>query len=189
LSDEQLDKIEKQQKQSKTQTKPLSEEEKKEIRRRQQERALQFQKKVDEELKNDQTIIKEEQEEQEQDDVSSDEEAENINYNINNETDNNTNDTKSSRAEQLKLINELETKQYESIIKNQKNLNEQKTSQPEDVTYGKFYFEDLLKEYEKTVNRDNNEMIGKMIQNTIDMNKLKLEQVTNNNLQSKQKAF
>ena len=148
-------------------SKQFTEEEKKELRKKQQQRALEFQRKIDEELKNEterihsqyrstkmETVDDEEEEEEEEEETEAEEETQQSDFFENFE----------------KEISNLEINDpFLSKPTEKSNAVVKADNKEADLTYGQFYFEDMLKEYEKNIDRENNQQIGKTLQDNLEL--------------------
>ena len=123
--------------------KQLSEEEKKELRRKQQEKAMQFQSKINDNIKNSYQELHSKSKVDnttEKDNETDEEEKEEKKQDIN-------------EFDDLKLVND----RFDQMMIDEKKAKEN------DEEYNKM-FDDMLKEYDKNIDRKNNESISKEIE-------------------------
>lgn len=152
-------------------TSQLSEDKKKELRKKQQQRALEFQAKINSEMRKEEDSEEEESDEDEENEANiKDEEADE-------DSDDEPKDIKEIEETEEGNVNimeafarDIQNSALKSEIKPNAEPNEllsknaplqvDETSQS---TQGKFYFEDMLEEYEKSINRENNKGVSKLL--------------------------
>jgi hypothetical protein len=135
--------------------KQLNEQEIKELRRKQQEKAMQFQLKINDNIKNSYQALHAKSKGRQKNDDSGEEKEE----------------TDEEEEENKQDINEFNDLKFTSDQFDQMMIDE-KNSRKNNIGYNKM-FDEMLKEYDKNIDRKNNELISKEIERNFNQNKQK----------------